>query len=679
MIKKLFKKVVDWFQSTAGILQRLYIIFGFIFLLFLLLLGRLAFMQVLNSKWYKDKINQETTYVVSTAAERGKFYDFKGKELTSNTKKTVVAFTRQTTTTAQDIKEIATKLSGMITLNDATVSDRDKRDYYLTDSDAYKQTVENLPDNKRYDKYGNNLTEAEIYQNAIDSLTEEQVNYDDNQLKIIHIFTQMNGTQAFSTVNLDSESLDESQIAQVTAENMAGISVVTAWERENQDNAFAAVIGTISSEKTGIPAEQADEYLAKGYSLNDRVGTSYLEKGFEDILQGKHSKETIVVDKVGNKIEEKSTPATQSEPGKHLKLTIDIDFQNAVQNIVRSNFVSSGVNYYSPGLYAVAIEPSTGAILAMAGVSHEIGGSVSDDAIGTFNNVYVPGSVVKGATLTAGWENSAIEGDQVLTDHALYGIQSWFGSDEGAMDITAIQALEYSSNTYMVQIALKMIGGDYTFVQAATAESMTKAMTNLRNAYAEYGLGTTTGIELEESTGLLSKDYDMGHILYEAFGQYDSYTTLQLAQYAATVANNGQRMSAHLVEGIYDRDEDGNLGNLSQATEQKVLNEVNITDEEMAIIQQGFYQVVNSSSQYATGKDMRGGATTISGKTGTAETHVNTDYGQVNTYNLNVVAYDANRSIAVGVMFPDSTDPNAKVHQNTARAIIDAYVSGYTR
>ncbi len=72
----------------------------------------------------------------------------------------------------------------------------------------------------------------------------------------------------------------------------------------------------------------------------------------------------------------------------------------------------------------------------------------------------VPGSVVKAATLTAGWANNAISGNQTLTDQPIVfgqdssSITSWFTSMEIG-DNTAVETLEYSSNTYMVQVALR--------------------------------------------------------------------------------------------------------------------------------------------------------------------------------------------------------------------------------
>ena len=103
----------------------------------------------------------------------------------------------------------------------------------------------------------------------------------------------------------------------------------------------------------------------------------------------------------------------------------------------------------------------------MAGIKHQAGSQdLSADALGTVTNVFVPGSVVKGATLTSGWENGAISGNQVLTDQPIVfagstPINSWF-TQYGSRSINAVEALEYSSNTYMVQIALKMMGQPYT-------------------------------------------------------------------------------------------------------------------------------------------------------------------------------------------------------------------------
>ncbi len=149
---------------------------------------------------------------------------------------------------------------------------------------------------------------------------------------------------------------------------------------------------------------------------------------------------------------------------------MDLNFQQGVEDILKNAFnaeLASGNATYSEGVYAVAMDPNTGAVLAMAGIRHDLEtGESSVDALGTMTNVFVPGSVVKAATLTSGWENNAISGNQVLTDQPIsFGgtdsITSWF-TQYGSRAITAQEALEYSSNTYMVQVALKMMGTPYS-------------------------------------------------------------------------------------------------------------------------------------------------------------------------------------------------------------------------
>ncbi|WP_430523655.1 penicillin-binding transpeptidase domain-containing protein [Streptococcus hyointestinalis] len=76
------------------------------------------------------------------------------------------------------------------------------------------------------------------------------------------------------------------------------------------------------------------------------------------------------------------------------------------------------------------------------------------------NYDFTPGSVVKGATLRAPWQNRVLSGNEVLSDQGISGIQSWY--TVGSMPITAEQALEYSTNTYMEQIAYTLMGQNYT-------------------------------------------------------------------------------------------------------------------------------------------------------------------------------------------------------------------------
>ena len=84
--------------------------------------------------------------------------------------------------------------------------------------------------------------------------------------------------------------------------------------------------------------------------------------------------------------------------------------------------------------------------------------------------------------------------------------------------------------------------------------------------------GVSTGLDLPgESEGYISKNYNVANVLTEAFGQYDSYTTIQLAQYVASIANGGKRVAPHIVGGIYDAGSNGSLGTLASTVDTRVL------------------------------------------------------------------------------------------------------------
>ena len=676
-------------KKRTSITKRIYLIFAVIVVLFSIIVLRLAQMQILNKSFYDTKLNSSTTYKVTSSSPRGQIFDAAGNLLVSNNVKQVVAFTRSNTITAEEMKKLAKTLSTLVDFTETNVTTRQKKDYYLADSDTYAKVVKSLPDKEKYDNYGNNLTESKVYANAVKAVTDDEINYSEDELKLVYIFSQMNAASTFSTVNLTTGDLTDEQIAYITANRskLSGISIATDWDRQTSESSLSSVIGTVSSKQSGLPAEEAEEYLAKGYSMNDRVGTSYLEKAYEDELQGTHTVRKITTDKTGSVVSD--DVISEGKAGKNLKLTVNSEFQSGVENILNQYYsaeIAAGYATYSEGAYAVALNPKTGAILAMAGLSHETGSSTTTlDALGTINDLFVPGSVVKAATLTAGWKSNVISGNQVLTDQPINiagspSIKSWYGSLSQL--ITAVQALEYSSNSYMVQVALKMMGQEYHSGMALSTSGMKKAMEELRATYAEYGMGTSTGIDLpENTTGYLSKEYSAGNVLTEAFGQYDLYTPMQLAQYAATVANGGNRVAPHIVDSVYDNDGTTGLGNLSKTIDTNVLNKVNISSDEMALLQQGFYQVVNSTSGYATGTHMRGNVT-IAGKTGTAETYKEDGNGNVvTTVNLSVLAYDYSKNddskIAVAVIIPHLTSDESHPNQLIARDIINLYMSTY--
>ena len=669
--------------NSHSIPIRLNLLFSIVILLFMAIIGRLLYMQVLNKDFYETKLASASKTKVTTSSARGEIYDASGKPLVENTVKQVVSFTRNNKMTAADLKETAKKLLAYVGVSSPTLTDRQLADYYLADQDVYKKAVESLPREKRLDSDGNQLSESELYNNTVESIDPSQFTYSDDEKKEIYLFSQLNAVENFATGTVATDALTDTQIALIASasKNLPGISISTAWDRKVLETSLSSIVGSVSGEKAGLPAEEADAYIKKGYSLNDRVGTSYLEKQYEETLQGKRSVKEIHLDKYGNMESVENIEA--GTKGNNIKLTIDLAFQDSVDNLLKSYFTSelgNGGAKYSEGVYAVALNPKTGAVLSMSGIKHDLKtGELTPDSLGTVTNVFVPGSVVKAATISSGWENGVLSGNQTLTDQSIVfqgspPINSWYTAFSGPMPITAVQALEYSSNTYMVQTALGIMGLTYQPNMIAGIGNLDSAMGKLRSTFGEYGLGSATGIDLpDESTGFIPKDYDLANYITNSFGQFDNYTPMQLAQYVATIANNGVRVAPRIVEGIYGNNDKGGLGDLIQQLKPTEMNKVNISDSDMSILQQGFYQVAHGTSGLTTGRAFSNGAlVSISGKTGTAESYVADGQQATNT---NAVAYapSDNPQIAVAVVFPHNTNLTNGVGPSIARDIINLY------
>ena len=669
--------------NSHSIPTRLNLLFAIVILLFLAIIGRLLYMQVLHKDFYENKLASASQTRVTMGSARGEIYDAAGKPLVQNTVKQVVSFTRSNKMTAADLKDISNKLLTYVTVTSPELTDRQMADYYLADAEVYKKTVEALPKDKRYDSDGNQLSESELYNNAADSISSSQLNYSEDEKKAIYIFSQLNSVGNFATGNIQTDPLSDTQVAVIASasKELPGISISTSWDRKVLETSLSSIVGTVSSEKSGLPAEEVDAYLKKGYSLNDRVGTSYLEKQYEEVLQGKRTVKEIHLDKHGDM--ESVENIEEGSKGKNIKLTIDLSFQDSVDSLLKSYFnseLTNGGAKYSEGVYAVALNPKTGAVLAMSGIKHNLEtGDLTPDSLGTVTNVFVPGSVVKAATISSGWENGVLSGNQTLTDQPIVfqgsaPIYSWYKLAYGSFPITAVEALEYSSNAYMVQTALGIMGQTYQPNMTVKTNQLESAMGKLRATFSEYGLGASTGIDLpDESTGFIPQKFELANYLTNAFGQFDNYTPMQLAQYVATIANNGVRLAPHIVEGIYDNNDKGGLGELIQAIDTKEINKVNISESDMAILHQGFYQVSHGTSPLTTGRAFSDGATvSISGKTGTGESYV---AGGQEANNTNAVAYapTENPQIAVAVVFPHNTNLTKNVGPAIARDIINLY------
>ncbi|MHC5268037.1 peptidoglycan D,D-transpeptidase FtsI family protein [Enterococcus sp. LJL98] len=669
---------------------RLNLLFFVIFGLFVALIVQLGYLQIINGESLQTKITASSMRKIESSTPRGMIYDASGKVLVTNKPNSAITFTRGLNMKAEDLLALAESLVDLIQIDiDETLTERDLKDTWLAQVDNLEEA------RKRPSKKA--LKENE-YQAIVDQVTEAEIAFDEHQLKVATVFKRLNGAQELTTIFVKNSQVTDEELAIVAerSQELPGISTGVDWTREvvEKNGSLQSLIGKVSTEQQGLPAELVEEYLAKGYARNDRVGTSFLEKQYEEVLQGTKAQHEIDINYSGS-IEGRKE-IYSGEKGDNLVLTIDAAFQEKVDEILQRNFqqlINNGFADYSPGAYVVALDAKTGGVLALSGYYHETHSKeIQEDTIGVYKKAFVPGSVVKAGTLTAGWNNGVLQGNEKLYDQPVRlkdsnSKSSIFNPDgRGNRWLDARKSLEISSNSYMIQIALRLLGIQYdgSEIYVPSLPQQEAAFNQLRQAMAAYGMGTLTGIDLpDEETGiqtpvkyLSDANHDGGKILDLAFGQFDTYTPIQLAQYVATVANNGVRIQPHLVEGIYGNDESGNLGKLKTAIQPTILNEVDLTSEELAIIQDGFRDVVTGNDPYTTGTMLRESKMNLSAKTGTAEMTVTENGRLLDVENLNAVAYGPTEDpqIALAVVIPHLRgEKRGYPNLTITKEIMDAY------
>src|SRR5699024_8347755 len=140
----------------------------------------------------------------------------------------------------------------------------------------------------------------------------------------------------------------------------------------------------------------------------------------------------------------------------------------------------------------------------------------------------------------------------------------------------------------MSKVAMRM-GGQYTYTPNTTLKiDGREVIDKLRAYYAQFGLGIKTGIDLPgEGSGFVGTDITGAQPLFFSFGQYDTYTPIQMIQYVSTIANGGKRIAPRIVSEVRGTDEDGNLGAVETQLEPQILNTVNVGKTEFSRAQQG--------------------------------------------------------------------------------------------
>lgn len=623
MLKRLKEKSNDEkIRNTMN--KRVSFVFGLIVFIFAIVVLRLGYLQIAQGSHYKQQIKNSENITVNESVPRGRILDRNGKVIVDNASKMSITYTRGKKTSQYEVLSTARKLSKLIHMKTDQITDRDKQDYWIQQHPnkskaMMKHEQSLLEDGSISQEQYDDTLHKKITSKQLNSLT-------DKDLQVLAIYREMMSGSTLNPQIIKNDDVTKKEYAAVSQKltQLPGVNTSMDWDRKYPyGDTLRGVLGDVSTSKEGIPKELTDKYLSKGYSRNDRVGKSYLEYQYEDILKGKKKEMKYTTDKSGDIINSKVV--NPGSRGDDLVLSIDIDLQRKTEKYLKeqiSKLRSQGAKNMDNALMVVQ-NPNNGDVLAMVGKQIHKDGSMTDYDIGTFTSQYAVGSSVKGGTLLAGYQNNAIKVGEKMVDEPLKfagGLQkhSYFNQN-GRVTINDKQALMHSSNVYMFKTALKIAGHPY-MPNMNLPSDITVAGQKLRKGLNQVGLGVKTGIDLpNETSGQIEPlNNNPGNYLDLAIGQYDTYTPMQLSQYVSTIANNGYRIQPHIGLEIRNATNQDTLGPVKQKVKGNVLNKVNNTNAQINEVQQGFKMAFNEIP--GTGyESFHNTDVPSAGKTGTAE------------------------------------------------------------
>lgn len=665
-------------RDIKDIIEKRYIIMIIIICIVMIVLGlNLFFIQVIKHDFYVNKVEQLNRNIVfSNSTPRGRIYDRNGKIIVDNESVKVIYYEKPNGVTTKEEIEVAYKVADMIEI-DYEIKINDLKKFWILNN---KEESNNLITDEEWQLLEERkLTNLDIENLKIERINDQLDEFTDKDKKAASIYYLMNVGYSYDEKIIKDEDVTDKEYALIAENinNIKGFDVRLDWNRVYPyGDVFKSILGNVS--KTGIPYELKDYYLNLGYSLDDRVGTSYLEYQYESILKGEKVSYQIMED--GSK-----KIINQGSRGKDIVLTIDIELQKEIDKILEEEVIKGksypNTKYYNRS-FVIISDPNTGEILAMAG-KQVIDGKIYDYTPGIVTTPVTAGSIVKGASHAVGYKTGALKIGDIRYDECIKIADtplkcSWTNLG----NLNDIQALKYSSNVYQFYTAFNVGGGKYSYDEKISINP--QAFETYRNMFKQFGLGVKTEIDLPvESLGYTSNSTLPGHLLDFSIGQFDTYTPIQLSQYINTIANGGSRMKPYLLKAVYNPTKDG-LTDLLYETKPTILNEVSLEDEYMERIQEGFREVMTTSG---TGVGFIDSKYNPAGKTGTSESFIDSDKDGVvdketmsNTFG-GYAPYD-NPKVSFVVVSPDifykeTSTSRAPINKNISYRISQKYFEFY--
>ena len=581
--------------AIAGVLIGLY---GF----------RLIFLQLVNGDSFKSQATNTTDYKFTVTAARGDIVDSKGTRIASNTTGYNVVLNKLLMGD-EDLDTMLQKIVGLLEKNGESWNDTlligqpDAAGNYSFTADS-----ENTTEQRALATMKENLG-LQQYATANDVMEKLVEDYDLSEFPLywqrilggIHYEMQL---QAFSNVNnfIMAENVSEATVATIKENSLSlpGVEIVeTSTRSYEQGTVLPHVlgrVGKITAEKWKVTDENGQvtyPLREKGYNMNDIIGISGLESAYEDELRGKDGVETITRNSDGVIVNTALT--TVPEPGHTVQLTIDSDFQKAVDQALASNVQMISKAYGTDGARAnagavVVLDVKTGGVLAASNYpsfdqnlySSQYSEYSADENMPLFNRalqgLYTPGSTYKPSVAVAALDTGLINRYSTVLCNGVYTYYKDYHpkctrhGHSGNIDV--VTAIKWSCNIFFYDVGRRLTSDVY-------------------DSYAyKLGLGQRTGVEVSEALGHLTTKNDSNYTesldVQAAIGQGNTAVTpIQLATYAATLANRGTRYRTHFVKAILD----SNTGKTLQETQPEVVEVIEDKGETFDLVKEGMIGV----------------------------------------------------------------------------------------
>ena len=652
------KRKIKHINYDKVINKRVVIILIITLVLFFIVVSKLVSVMVINKDKYNQELNKLTySRVLGTSSPRGRIYDRNYNIIVDNKSLKTITYQKIKGTSNLEMVEVARKAIRYLNLDYDKLTKRAKKEYYYVINKKY---CDSLVTKEEKDKVSQKkMTQTELQELKYQRIPDEKLEFSEDENKTAYLYYLMNKGYTYEEKIIKSDATNE-EYAYISENNieLTGFNTKLDWERVYPyGDVFKTMLGKVSTTTQGIPAEEKEYYLEKGYSLNDRVGISYIEKQYEEYLRGEKPIYEVV-----NTYETKLIK--EGSRGKDIVLSIDINLQREVERILAEHVINTknepNTDYYDHSSVIIQ-DPNTGEILAMSG-KKLVNGNIIDDTTSLLTSPITPGSVVKGASMLVGYNTGVIHiGERLLDECVKVAGVAEKCSFRTLGTIDDITALAKSSNVYQFKIALRVNGQEY--YRNMKMNFNQKAFDTYRKMYHSFGLGVKTEIDLPvESLGYTSKDKAAGNLLDFVMGQYETYTPIQLSQYISTIANSGERLQPHLLKEVHSSSSNDQIGELEFKVEKKVLNKIDTKKEYMDRVKEGFIAVLNSPGGYGVGymnQNMK-----PAGKTGTSQSFIDTDgNGVIDTETITssfigYAPYD-NPKMSIVVTSPDSSHPNS--------------------